>query len=222
MRFLSNNAWKLLELLPFGLTHSLTQHSPVNFDWRISAPMGYSWQILNVVTSLRIDRHDWFWNVSNTAIKWPTQLLWWFLCVDLHRCPISLIVLRSPCFKWETTWWEWLKMWEMCATTYGISSGNTSAIILMLSVFAFEVGEAASRIFNRAIIHCGRLGNIAWYSISAGVIGISFSTLINGFRAISSSRFIWISDRLVYICWNKFEWASLKCSSHEKNSNVPS
>lgn len=64
--------------------------------------------------------------------------------------------------------------------TYGISSGKTSAIILMLSVFAFDVGAAgknemflklffylvlfglpASNIFNSDIIYCGKLGKIA-------------------------------------------------------------
>lgn len=37
--------------------------------------------------------------------------------------------------------------------TYGISSGRTSAIILIESVLALDVGAAASRIFSRAIIY---------------------------------------------------------------------
>ena len=40
-----------------------------------------------------------------------------------------------------------------CNFAYGISSGNTSAMILIESVLAFEVGAAASRIFSRAIIY---------------------------------------------------------------------
>lgn len=47
------------------------------------------------------------------------------------------------------------------SVTYGISSGRTSAMMLMLSVLAFDVGDAAKRIFNSAIIHCGRFGRIA-------------------------------------------------------------
>jgi hypothetical protein len=35
--------------------------------------------------------------------------------------------------------------------THGISSGRTSARMLIESVLAFEVGAAASRIFRRAI-----------------------------------------------------------------------
>ena len=45
--------------------------------------------------------------------------------------------------------------------TYGISSGKTSAIMLMDSVFVLEVGEAAKRIFSNAIIDCGKEGNMA-------------------------------------------------------------
>ena len=45
--------------------------------------------------------------------------------------------------------------------TYGISSGKTSAMMLMESVFALDVGAAASRIFNRAIMYCGKLGSMA-------------------------------------------------------------
>lgn len=83
---------------------------------------------------------------------------------------------------------------------YGISSGSTSAIMLMLSVLAFDVGEAANRIFSSAIMHCAKFGSKAWYNISAGVVGTSCSILISGLRAISSSRFICISAKLVYIC----------------------
>lgn len=39
--------------------------------------------------------------------------------------------------------------------TYGISSGNTSARMLMESVLALEVGAAARRIFNKAICRRG-------------------------------------------------------------------
>lgn len=49
--------------------------------------------------------------------------------------------------------------------TYGTLTGNMSAIILMESLFAFDVGEAASNIFNKAIICVGKLGNMA-YKIS--------------------------------------------------------
>lgn len=45
--------------------------------------------------------------------------------------------------------------------TYGTSTGNMSAIILIESLLAFEVGEAASKIFSKAIICCGKFGNIA-------------------------------------------------------------
>lgn len=38
-----------------------------------------------------------------------------------------------------------------CVCTYGISSGRTSARMLMESVLALEVGAAARRSFNRAI-----------------------------------------------------------------------
>lgn len=37
--------------------------------------------------------------------------------------------------------------------TYGISSGRTSAIMLIESVLALDVGAAASRIFSRAIMY---------------------------------------------------------------------
>lgn len=37
--------------------------------------------------------------------------------------------------------------------THGISSGRTSAMIFIESVLAFEVGAAASNIFNKAIIY---------------------------------------------------------------------
>ena len=40
--------------------------------------------------------------------------------------------------------------------TYGISSGNTSARILMESVLALEVGAAARRIFSKAICRKGQ------------------------------------------------------------------
>lgn len=39
----------------------------------------------------------------------------------------------------------------VCVQTYGISSGRTSARMLIESVFALEVGAAASRSFKRAI-----------------------------------------------------------------------
>lgn len=64
--------------------------------------------------------------------------------------------------------------------TYGISSGKTSAMILMLSVFAFDVGAAANKIFKRAIMYCGRLGRIAWYNISTGLMGMSPSIFNKG------------------------------------------
>lgn len=41
----------------------------------------------------------------------------------------------------------------LCVTVIGISSGNTSAIMLMLSVLAFEVGAAANKIFKREIMY---------------------------------------------------------------------
>lgn len=44
--------------------------------------------------------------------------------------------------------------------TYGISSGRTSAMMLIESVFALEVGAAANKIFSNAIMYCGRFGNI--------------------------------------------------------------
>merc|ERR1719295_1992921 len=40
-----------------------------------------------------------------------------------------------------------------CITVIGISSGKTSVIMLMLSVFALLVGAAASNILSRAIIY---------------------------------------------------------------------
>lgn len=46
--------------------------------------------------------------------------------------------------------------------TYGTSAGNISAIILIESLLAFDVGEAANNIFNNAIICCGKFGNIAY------------------------------------------------------------
>ena len=45
--------------------------------------------------------------------------------------------------------------------TYGISSGRTSARMLMDSVLAFDVGAAANKIFSKDIIYCGKDGNIA-------------------------------------------------------------
>lgn len=44
--------------------------------------------------------------------------------------------------------------------TYGISSGKTSARMLMESVLALEVGAAARRIFSRAIWRKGRDGKL--------------------------------------------------------------
>lgn len=51
--------------------------------------------------------------------------------------------------------------WVFSRYTYGISSGSTSAMILIESVFALDVGAAASRILSRAIMYCGKLGNMA-------------------------------------------------------------
>ena len=39
------------------------------------------------------------------------------------------------------------------AKTYGISCGKTSVMILIESVLALEVGAAAKRIFNNAIMY---------------------------------------------------------------------
>jgi hypothetical protein len=71
--------------------------------------------------------------------------------------------------------------------THGISSGSTSAMMLIESVLAFEVGAAASSILSKAIMYCGRLGNIAWYKTSVEVNSISPSEVDRGLRAISSS-----------------------------------
>lgn len=59
--------------------------------------------------------------------------------------------------------------------TYGISSGRTSARILILSVLALQVGAAASSSLSRDIMYCGRLGSIALYKASGAVSGISTS-----------------------------------------------
>lgn len=45
---------------------------------------------------------------------------------------------------------QWIRNWQ-AQGTYGISSGSTSARMLMESVLALDVGAAASRIFSRAI-----------------------------------------------------------------------
>lgn len=87
---------------------------------------------------------------------------------------------------------------QLCCLTvsYGISSGSTSARMLMESVLALDVGAAANRILSRAIwthtntqtrsvsmrtaqiqcdwcvncqsltIYCGKLGKIPWYKSS--------------------------------------------------------
>merc|ERR1719336_3693228 len=77
-----------------------------------------------------------------------------------------------------------------CMTVMGISSGNTSVMMLMLSVLALLVGAAASRILRRAIMYWGRLGSMAWYNISDGVCSTSTSGRDRGLEAISSSRLI--------------------------------
>lgn len=46
---------------------------------------------------------------------------------------------------------QWIRNWQAFQGTYGISSGSTSASMLMESVLALDVGAAASRIFSRAI-----------------------------------------------------------------------
>ena len=49
-----------------------------------------------------------------------------------------------------------------CITVIGISSGRTSVMMLIESVFALLVGAAARRILRRAIIYCGSDGSMAW------------------------------------------------------------
>ena len=70
---------------------------------------------------------------------------------------------------------------------YGISSGKTSVMMLMESVFAFDVGAAASRILSSAIMYCGSDGSIALYRTSVGVGGTCPSGRDSGCFQMSSS-----------------------------------
>lgn len=67
--------------------------------------------------------------------------------------PLNLFV--TPNFP---TWSKAGTAGGVSLRTYGISSGKTSARMLMESVLALEVGAAASRIFSRAICRGGRCG----------------------------------------------------------------
>lgn len=51
-------------------------------------------------------------------------------------------------------------------TTYGTSTGKMSATILIESVFDLDVGDAANKIFNNAIMCWGKFGNIAYRKLN--------------------------------------------------------
>ena len=82
-------------------------------------------------------------------------------------------------------------------STHGISSGNTSVMMLMESVLALEVGAAASRILSSAIMYCGSDGSMDWYSSSAGVWSTEVSGRDTGCLAMSSSR--WERERKDFV-----------------------
>lgn len=68
----------------------------------------------------------------------PSFMLWRTVILFRHKH-----VKRLPAQLTSNT--------SVAMQTYGISSGNTSARMLMESVFALDVGAAASKSFKRAI-----------------------------------------------------------------------
>ena len=89
--------------------------------------------------------------------------------------------------------------------THGISSGSTSASMLIDSVLALHVGAAASSSLSRDIMYCGKFGSMALYNASAAVSGISVSGYKynvtscqqNGFKKVSYHRFMYLTHVVV-------------------------
>ena len=97
--------------------------------------------------------------------------------------------------------------------THGISSGSTSASMLIDSVLALHVGAAASSSLSRDIMYCGKFGSMALYNASAAVSGKSVSGYKynvtsyqqNGFKKVSYHRFLYVAHAVataIIILWS--------------------
>lgn len=99
------------------------------------------------------------WSASEAAAGWQRWPSRWSPCVDWRRRRVSCFAAPWSCNQNPSDVEKWFLIRTQQHTgdklalgdTYGISSGSTSARMLIESVLALEVGAAASRIFSRAI-----------------------------------------------------------------------
>ena len=98
-------------------------------------------------------------------------------CIDQKRgSPKDTILDRlGTRFLWPQQVCKTTNLEASDIMTHGISSGSTSASMLIDSVLALHVGAAASSSLSRDIMYCGKFGSMALYNASAAVSGMSVS-----------------------------------------------